>query len=359
MQINAELPAARNDPALEPFLEAEDGSEAEQALARLISEDVNPLVKQIVSYKLRACSGTQSHAGRNDVEDLCSETLVNLLAQLSKVRSRQTQEGIRNLRGYVAVTAYRACYEYLRRKYPRRHSLKNKLRYLLTHQPGFALWETEEGEWMAALSGRSSHAPTAAQVVSPHPLGDDTRGFERKSATHTVAAGPNLKELLTSIFQRSGRAIELDELVGIVAEAWKIKDYPASNEIDNERATLENIADESRHIDREVDRRIYLERLWVEISRMSPCHCAALLLNLKDAHGACAIELFLITGVTSFKHLADVLGQTEEWLASIWNRLPVDDLTIAQHLGLSRQQVINLRKSARQRLAKRMAAVGY
>jgi DNA-directed RNA polymerase specialized sigma24 family protein len=359
MQINAELPAAQSDPALEPFLAAEDEREAEQALARLISEVVNPLVKQIVSYKLRACAGKENYTGPGEVEDLCSETLVNLLARLSEIRSRRTPEGIRNLRGYVAVTAYRACYEYLRRKYPQRHSLKNKLRYLLTHQPEFALWETEEGEWMAGLSGWSSRAPTRAQVASTHAPSNDTRSFEHKSATHTVAAAANLKELLTSIFQRAGRAIELDELVGIVAEAWNIKDHPASNEIDNERTPLENIADERRHVDREVDGRIYLERLWVEISRMSPCHCAALLLNLKDAHGACAIELFLITGVTSFKHLADALGQTEEWLASIWNRLPVDDLTIAEHLGLSRQQVINLRKSARQRLAKRMAAVGY
>jgi hypothetical protein len=168
-----------------------------------------------------------------------------------------------------------------------------------------------------------------------------------------------LKELLPSIFQRAGRAIELDELVGIVAEACKIKDQPVSRESDGERAAFENIADEGRRVDCEVDRRMYLKRLWGEISRMSPGHCAALLLNLKDARGACAIELFLITGVTSFEQLAAALGQTEEWLATIWNRLPVDDLTIAEHLGLSRQQVINLRKSARQRLARRMEAIGF
>jgi DNA-directed RNA polymerase specialized sigma24 family protein len=357
MQINTELTAAQSDPALGPFLEAADEREAEQALARLISSEINPLVKQIVSYKLRACSG--ENRTLNDVEDLCSETLVNLLARLSEVRNCRTQEVIRNLRGYVAVSAYRACYEYLRRKYPQRHSLKNKLRYLLTHQPGFALWETEEGEWVAGLSGWSRRAPTEPQVLSTQALNEDAPNFEHKSATQTVASSANLKELLLSIFQRSGRAIELDELVGIVAEAWKIKDHPASNETGNERATLEHIADERQHIDREVERRIYLERLWIEISRMSPSHCAALLLNLKDAHGACAIDLFLITDVTSFKQLADVLGQTEEWLASIWNRLPVDDLTIAEHLGLSRQQVINLRKSARQRLTKRMQAVGF
>jgi hypothetical protein len=34
--------------------------------------------------------------------------------------------------------------------------------------------------------------------------------------------------------------------------------------------------------------------------------------------------------------------------------LPLDDATIAGLLGLTRQQVINLRKSARERLARRL-----
>lgn len=348
MRVEAEQAAAGNDSVLIPFLEASDEREAEQALSRLISEEVSPLVKQIVGYKLRACSVHENRGSPHEVEDLCSETLVNLLARLSDLRSRRAPECIRNFRGYVAVTAYRTCYEYLRRKYPQRHTLKNKLRYLLTHQPGFALWETEEGVWMAGLSGWSRRTPRV-----------ETRAFAHSPATHGASDGANLKELLTSVFQRAGRAIELDELVGIVAEACKIKDQPVGREGDDERARFENIADERRCVDREVDRRIYLERLWGEISRMSQSHCAALLLNLKDARGACAIELFLVTGVTSFEQLAAALGQTEEWLATIWNRLPVDDLTIAQHLGLSRQQVINLRKSARRHLARRMEAVGF
>ena len=354
MRIETQLSAARNDSALMPFLESLDESEAEQALARLIAEVVNPLVKQIVRYKLRAGPGDENHRSSNDVEDLCSETLVNLLTRLNEIRSGRTPDGIRNFRSYVAVTAYRACYEYLRRKYPKRHSLKNKLRYLLTHQPGFELWETVEGEWMVGLSGWSRPRP-GSQLASTQLLSENNSTFQHKP---TLTAAANLRELLTSILQRRNRAIELDELVGIVAEACQIKDQPVS-QTDDKQATLENIADERGDIDREMGRRVYLEKLWSEISRLSTGHCAALLLNLKDAQGACAIELFLITGVASFKQLADAIGQTEQWLATIWNRLPVDDLTIAAHLGVGRQRVINLRKSARRQLAKRMAATGF
>jgi DNA-binding transcriptional regulator LsrR (DeoR family) len=46
-----------------------------------------------------------------------------------------------------------------------------------------------------------------------------------------------------------------------------------------------------------------------------------------------------------------------EKFASIYVELPLDDATIAEHLGIPRQQVINLRLSARERLTRRMKAI--
>jgi hypothetical protein len=43
-----------------------------------------------------------------------------------------------------------------------------------------------------------------------------------------------------------------------------------------------------------------------------------------------------------------------ENLAAIWNDLPLEDIRIAELLQLTRQQVINARKSARERLARRL-----
>jgi hypothetical protein len=54
------------------------------------------------------------------------------------------------------------------------------------------------------------------------------------------------------------------------------------------------------------------------------------------------------------------LPDDEEFLAragqfaELWPQLPLDDATIAGLLNLTRQQVINLRKSARERLARRL-----
>ena len=44
----------------------------------------------------------------------------------------------------------------------------------------------------------------------------------------------------------------------------------------------------------------------------------------------------------------------EGQLAELWPRIPLDDLEIANRLGISRQRVINLRSAARQRLARRL-----
>jgi DNA-directed RNA polymerase specialized sigma24 family protein len=104
------------------------------------------------------------------------------------------------------------------------------------------------------------------------------------------------------------------------------------------------------------ERRTYLHRLWQEITALPPRQAAALLLNLRDAKGANAVSLLPLTGVASLRDVARILGMPAEELAALWSRLPLDDATIAVTLGLSRQQVINLRKSARQRLARRMRA---
>jgi len=45
---------------------------------------------------------------------------------------------------------------------------------------------------------------------------------------------------------------------------------------------------------------------------------------------------------------------TIEALAELWNSLPLDDHAIAARLGITRQQVINLRRAARERLARRL-----
>jgi hypothetical protein len=65
-----------------------------------------------------------------------------------------------------------------------------------------------------------------------------------------------------------------------------------------------------------------------------------------------------VTGVAGQAEIAAAIGVSPERLGELWPRLPVDDEWIAGELQVSRRQVINFRKCARERLARRMRKPG-
>jgi hypothetical protein len=104
----------------------------------------------------------------------------------------------------------------------------------------------------------------------------------------------------------------------------------------------------------DLGRRDQLRALWGEIRRLPPRQCAALLLNLRDENGRDAVALFPLTGTATMRQIAAVLDIPAERFAELWSFLPLEDARIAELLGATRQQVINLRKAARARLTRRM-----
>jgi hypothetical protein len=103
------------------------------------------------------------------------------------------------------------------------------------------------------------------------------------------------------------------------------------------------------------EQREHLQKVWSEIKEMPVRHRVALLLNLKDKQGDCVVWLFPILRVASIKQIAQMLEFPTEEFAAFWRELPWDDVKIAEHLNLTRQQVINLRQSARARLVRLFA----
>jgi hypothetical protein len=104
-----------------------------------------------------------------------------------------------------------------------------------------------------------------------------------------------------------------------------------------------------------MEQHAYLEHLWAEICELPLQQRRALLLNVRDAEGGDITSLLVHARIATMSQLADALSMTDEELALLWNELPLDDATIANYLGLARQQVINLRSAARKRLSRRMS----
>ncbi len=349
----------QNDPLLLPLLSAGNDGELESLLAALIREQAEPIARSVIGYKLRVFI---SHSGQSrhnqDADDVYGDVVIKLLGRLRDFRAEPEERAIGNFRHYVKVVAANACAEYLRRKYPLRASLRDQLRYLLTHKPDFALWEFQAGasgssDWMCGLADwRDQTAAPGASLRLQQLRDQPTASLKARLRWRNLP----LPDFLDAIFRWMGGPVELDELVGLVAELKRIKDHvahAAAEPATEERAEPE-IKDSRIDAEAELQQRQHLRRLWAEICELPPRQRFALLMNLKDRQGRDLTSLLPLTGVCTLREMAQALELPVERLAEFFNRLPLDDAAIAAHLNLTRQQVINLRKSARERLARRL-----
>lgn len=306
------------------FREAISVSERQALLEELLAQHGALLVQTILRKKLVARYA-------EDVLEVQQQVHFKLLARLRST----TEEPLQDFPAYVAVVAYNTCAEWQRQRQPRRHALKNRLRYLLTHTEGLALWEAQPRVWWCGRNRWIGLEKPAA----PAQLSAYRSGLPRITA---------LRELVDALFSRLNCPVELDDLVNLLSEVLGIADEASS--LDDTAET----ADTRPSIATIVERRAFLQTLWNEIKQLPLPQRRALLLNLRDQNCGNQLALFHLTGVASLRELAQTLEFTLEEFAELWNQLPIDDLSLAARFNLTRQQIINLRLAARRRLARHL-----
>jgi DNA-directed RNA polymerase specialized sigma24 family protein len=345
-----------SDEILLPFLQASDEPSSEFQLAALISDHAKPIASSVIRYRLRVFCGTGSRPSQ-DTEDVYGDFLIKLIARLRNCKTNQ-DAGINNFHAYVRAIASNSCSAYLRQKSPQRSSLDDKLRYFLTHRTGFALWKSDADNWFCGRQSWQAQPQTAGPSVRVRQLCENPREVAPLALSGRDAQRLNLPDLLTALFDWIDGPIELDDLIFVVAELLGLKDQldrPTTLQSQVSPATAaREIKDPSLALDVELDQRYRLRQLWAEICALPARQRFALLMNLRDAQGRELTGLLPLTGVCTFRQIAAALELSAEALALLCKDLPMDDATIAERLGGTRQQVINLRKSARERLARRM-----
>jgi predicted DNA-binding protein (UPF0251 family) len=147
----------------------------------------------------------------------------------------------------------------------------------------------------------------------------------------------------------AGAPVELDALVSVVADLQGVTDEV----LDADEGAAQELKDERADVGDALERRQFFARLWEEVCALPVRQRAALLLNLRDIQEN-VITLLPAMGVASIRAISEALEVPYAEFLRLWNELPLEDAAIAERLGLTRQQVINLRKSARARLARRM-----
>jgi hypothetical protein len=336
---------AQTDELLHPFLLACDERGEEAALAALFASTVAPLARHILGHKLQFYT---RQGGRQfnhpDVEEVYQDVYARLLRRLRVLKADPASKPIGNLRSYVSVLTRTTCDEYLRHKYPQRRYLKEKLRYQLTTRDEFALWETADGTWLAGP------ADWAGRTTPESP---DRDALAARLGTLDAHA-QSTQELLRAVFRAAAQPLELEYLTALVASLWGIEDRPHESLDEEGGALAEQLTYPQADAAAALESRQLLERLWAEIRQLPRRQRVALLCNLRNQNGVNVITLLPATGVASVEQIADALEIPLPEFEQLWAALPLDDLRLAEFLGATRQQVINLRRSARDRLARRL-----
>lgn len=304
---------------LPQFLDCSDPVEAEHLLERLIQEQAAPVVERVVWSKIRVAIA----------EDVRSEVIADLISRLRELKQAGDRETIRDFRAYSAVAAYHGCDKYYRRAFPQRYRLENQLRYLLGKHVRLAIWVAPDGEWICGKKSLNKGLPRL-------------KSLDRADASW--ASSRTAIRLVERILDEASAPLPFNDLVERVAAHWRISDKPGVRESE--------LAHQGPSVETKLTQRAWLKRVWSEIGGLPRAQRISLLLNLRDERGDAALTLLPATGVASLTQIAAAVEMSVEELTRVWKGLPLDDLRIAARLGLNRQRVIDLRRSARLRLNK-------
>jgi len=171
------------------------------------------------------------------------------------------------------------------------------------------------------------------------------------TAAREIALRPSipqddLETAMIALFEANGAPLLVDSVVDAIAASWNMAEVL--------HVPIDNLEEEMASAATDAEARDELRMLWQEIRALRVSQRQALLLNLRDGNAASAIELFVFLGIATIDDVAETLEMRAEALAEVWNELPLDDNAIAARLGVTRQQVINLRRAARERLTRKL-----
>jgi hypothetical protein len=162
-----------------------------------------------------------------------------------------------------------------------------------------------------------------------------------------------VRDKLAKFFSLCGGPVTFDDLIDRVVGEMKLTDQVGMAEIDLESTDLADmLVDPLPGADKIIESVEGVRLLWDGVLELPTRHRKALLLNLRDHCGDNALITLTLTGVAGLRDIASALEIPVAELVEIWNSLPWDDRRIGEHMGLERQQVINLRQTARARLAR-------
>jgi len=322
----------------------EAGDTPEGLLDTLLTDCAQPILHRVVRSRLGSLYTPV------DAAELAGEAMVELLGRLRALRERGAPAADLPFDALAAGVAANTVHRFFARRFPERNRLRKRLRYVIETGGRFRLWTGADGAAICGLAGSPSNEGPLVDAAGIQRAIDRLR--KRPLPAHPLA--PLVLEILRTL----ARPIDLSRLTTLVADLTGIEEPSWVQAVfgdEEDNAGLPADPAPSAALRLEVRQR--LERLWPEVLLLPTRHRQALLLSSRAPDGA-ALWLAVDLGIASFAEVAGALEISPQALSELWNRLPLEDLEIATRLGLDRQQVINLRCTARERLVRREKAGG-
>jgi len=347
----------RNDVGalFEEYISASDPAQGEQALQRLLAA-CEPIIATAIRAKL-GLGGPSSRSARSAAEDEASDLIgdayVAALCWLRALKDSPPRPAIKEFSSYLQGMLRRIFYDWLRRRHPARHRLKSRLHALAagdTPVSGFSTWRSASGGLLLGYDewrGREPRLNAKFRAWLEDPGSLPQRGPVPFSELP-------LPVLVARVLDRIGSPIDLDQLVnglsrlvGLVAPRAIPEDAA-----DHALAAGQGERDPAQTAIRHVQADKAAHALAEEVCALPERQAQALLLALPQD------ELLALVSLATPSRVAALLGCPLSELGRALGEVPVPDLLIARRLGLRRQQVVNLRKCARERLRRRLQASG-
>lgn len=317
----------RSDPLLSRVLAATSDTEREAAVAEVLAEHAYARIERILAGRFARARLQTDH-----IADLRHEVIVRLVSRFRRLQ--EDDDVIESFPDYVATVTFNIFEDFVRKSYPLRSKLRNRALHALTHDPELAVW-THGGARVCGLDRWKGNPPEEeAPATIP------TREVARR----------DLRAVLRALFAKWGAPRLLEELVSVLCEAAGIPSTESPRSLQEAAEERSLIADPTI----ELTNLQNLRTLWKEIRDLPVQQRTALLLQARDGTGESVIHMLPSSRIATVREIAETLQMADQELAIVWPGLPIDDLKIAARLGVTRQQVINLRRSARARLLRRM-----
>ena len=308
------------------------------------------VVRLIVRRKLRVSLSVGDGSAQNqEALDLCASIHLEALAAASA-------QPIQDMRAFAATLAYRACADHFRAKRPERTSLAHQVRYFLSHHADFALWEAS-GDMVAGRADWRGRAPSSGG--SPQ-----LEGLEAPRRPRAWMQAADWARLFHALFEHTGGPVALDDLIAGLVTLLDVREAVQEPLDDVSPAAAGTLASETAVL------REMLAALWAEVLALRQRQRAAYLLNFREGD----LDVFPENGVASIPEVTGAVELNDARLericretpgppaalgcTALWPRLPLEDSVIAPVLDATRQQVINLRKVARERILQRLREQG-